>query len=165
MARNLSFDYVCVCADWGFNSNRLRVRVCGLGLQFKPINCACVRTGASIQTRLYNQKHKKARVNSPPSTSFLVNSRTPKGGRRAPSVSSRVGSKLPLPLYADVRFHIPMTHRNDAGKSERNSERPFERNRRLPVAKEEGEEPHPDVRPRVGVQVLVRLAHVCTTLL
>ena len=32
-----------------------------------------------------------------------------------PSVSSRVGSKLPLPLYADLRFHIPMTHRNDAG--------------------------------------------------
>ena len=27
----------------------------------------------------------------------------------------RVGSKLPLPLYADVRLHIPMTHRNDAG--------------------------------------------------
>ena len=38
-----------------------------------------------------------------------------KGGRCTPSVSSRVGSKLPLPLYADVRFHIPMTHRNDAG--------------------------------------------------
>ena len=29
------------------------------------------------------------------------------------SVSSRVGSRLPLPLYADVRLHIPMTHRND----------------------------------------------------
>ena len=37
------------------------------------------------------------------------------GIRGTPSVSSRVGSKLPLPLYADVRFHIPMTHRNDAG--------------------------------------------------
>ena len=24
-----------------------------------------------------------------------------------------VGSKLPLPLYADVRLHIPMTHRTD----------------------------------------------------
>ena len=23
-----------------------------------------------------------------------------------------VGSKLPLPLYADVRLHIPMTHHN-----------------------------------------------------
>ena len=38
-----------------------------------------------------------------------------KGGRRTPSVSSRVGSKLPLPRYADVQFHIPMTHRDDAG--------------------------------------------------
>ena len=38
-----------------------------------------------------------------------------RGSRRTPSVSSRVDSKLPLPLYADVRFHIPMTHRNDAG--------------------------------------------------
>ena len=54
----------------------------------------------------------------PPSTSFFANSRTlmgctdplRRGGRRTPSVSSRVGS---LPLYADVRFHIPMTHRND----------------------------------------------------
>ena len=27
-----------------------------------------------------------------------------------------VGSKLPLPLYADVRLHIPMTHHNDAGR-------------------------------------------------
>ena len=26
-----------------------------------------------------------------------------------------VGSKLPLPRYADVRFRIPLTHRNDAG--------------------------------------------------
>ena len=34
-------------------------------------------------------------------------------GARTPSVSSRIGSKLPLPLYADVRFHIPMTCRND----------------------------------------------------
>ena len=33
-----------------------------------------------------------------------------KGGRRTPSVSSRVGN---LPLYADVRFHVTMTHRND----------------------------------------------------
>ena len=32
-----------------------------------------------------------------------------------PSVSSRVDSKLPLPVYADVLFHIPMTHNNDAG--------------------------------------------------
>ena len=30
-------------------------------------------------------------------------------------VSSRVGGKLPLLLYADVRFHIPMTHHNDVG--------------------------------------------------
>ena len=37
----------------------------------------------------------------------------PKGGQRTPSVSSRVGSKLPLPLYADVRLHTPMTHRDD----------------------------------------------------
>ena len=27
----------------------------------------------------------------------------------------RVGSKLPLPSYADVRLHIPMTHHIDAG--------------------------------------------------
>ena len=33
-----------------------------------------------------------------------------KGGRRTPSVSSRFDSKLPLPLYANVRLHIPMTH-------------------------------------------------------
>ena len=52
-----------------------------------------------------------------PSTSFFANSRTLMGctdplrqGRRTPSVSSRVGS---LPRYADVRLHIPMTHRND----------------------------------------------------
>ena len=38
-----------------------------------------------------------------------------KGDRRTSSVSSQFGSKLPLPLYADVRLHIPMTHRNDAG--------------------------------------------------
>ena len=57
-----------------------------------------------------------------PSTSFFVNSRTltgctlqQKGGRRTPSVSSRISSKLPLPLHADVRLHIPMTHRNDVG--------------------------------------------------
>ena len=36
------------------------------------------------------------------STSFLVNLRTLRG-RRTPPVSSRFGSKLPLPLYADVR--------------------------------------------------------------
>ena len=48
-------------------------------------------------------------TNSPP-TSFFVNSITLMGC--TPSVSSRVGSKLPLPLYADVRFHIPMTHHN-----------------------------------------------------
>ena len=36
------------------------------------------------------------------------------GGRRTPPMSSRgFGSKLPLPLYADVRSHIPITHRND----------------------------------------------------
>ena len=40
--------------------------------------------------------------------------RTPQyGGRRTPPVSSRVGNKLPLPLYADVRLYIPMTHNND----------------------------------------------------
>ena len=38
--------------------------------------------------------------------------RVQKGGRRTPSVSSRVGS---LPLYADVRLNITMTHRDDAG--------------------------------------------------
>ena len=36
-----------------------------------------------------------------------------RGVRRTPSVSSRFGSKLPLPLYADVRLHITMTYRND----------------------------------------------------
>ena len=35
--------------------------------------------------------------------------------RRTPSASSRFGSKLPLPLYADVRLHIPMTHHNNEG--------------------------------------------------
>ena len=34
------------------------------------------------------------------------------GMRRTLPVSSRVGSKLPLQFYADVRLHIPMTHRN-----------------------------------------------------
>ena len=38
-----------------------------------------------------------------------------RGARCTPSVSSRIGGKLPLPLYADVRLHIPMTHRNAAG--------------------------------------------------
>ena len=32
-----------------------------------------------------------------------------------PPVSSRLGSKLSLLLYADVRLHIPMTHNHDAG--------------------------------------------------
>ena len=47
---------------------------------------------------------------------FLVNSRTLMGcadllsGRRTPSVFFWFSSKLPLPLYADVRVHIPMTH-------------------------------------------------------
>ena len=31
-------------------------------------------------------------------------------GSTAISVSLGVGSKLPLPLYTDVRLHIPMTH-------------------------------------------------------
>ena len=35
------------------------------------------------------------------------------------SVLSRVGGKLTLLLYADVRLHIPMTHRNDAGTMRR----------------------------------------------
>ena len=34
------------------------------------------------------------------------------GGRPTPSVSSQFGSKLPLPLYADVRLHVSMTRRN-----------------------------------------------------
>ena len=51
----------------------------------------------------------------PPPTSFFFLLTRSKGGRRTPSVSSRVGSTLPLPLYADVRLHIPMTHRNDVG--------------------------------------------------
>ena len=34
--------------------------------------------------------------------------------RRTPSVPSRFGSKLPLPLYADVRLQFPMTHRTGA---------------------------------------------------
>ena len=59
-------------------------------------------------------------TNSPhPPTSFFVNSITLMGCTT--SVSSRVGSKLPLPLYADVRFHIPMTHRNDAGTQSQDS--------------------------------------------
>ena len=47
---------------------------------------------------------------TPSISSFLVNPRTLmgctdpyEGDRRTPSVSSRVGSKLPLPIYADVR--------------------------------------------------------------
>ena len=34
---------------------------------------------------------------------------------RTPSVSSRFGSKLPLPLYADAWLHILMTRHYDAG--------------------------------------------------
>ena len=30
--------------------------------------------------------------------------------------------ELPLPLYADVRLHIPMTHRADAGTFRANTE-------------------------------------------
>lgn len=37
--------------------------------------------------------------------------------RHTPPVSSRVGSKLPLPHYADARLHIPITRRNYAGTS------------------------------------------------
>ena len=42
---------------------------------------------------------------------------SPAKGVSAPyqSMSSQIGSKLTLLFYADVRFHIPMTHRNDAG--------------------------------------------------
>ena len=46
-----------------------------------------------------------------PSTPLLS-----RGVGTPPSVSSRVGSKLPPPLYADVRLHIPTTHHNDAGR-------------------------------------------------
>ena len=35
------------------------------------------------------------------------------GGSAHPISVTSIGSKLPLPLYADVRFHIPMNHRND----------------------------------------------------
>ena len=31
-------------------------------------------------------------------------------------MSSRVSSKLPLPLYADARLHIPMTHHHNVGR-------------------------------------------------
>ena len=37
------------------------------------------------------------------------------GIRGTPSVLSRFGSMLRLPLYADGRFRIPMTHVADAG--------------------------------------------------
>ena len=40
---------------------------------------------------------------NPTTTSLFVNSRTLMG----------FDSKLPLPLYADVRLHIPMTHHHD----------------------------------------------------
>ena len=56
-------------------------------------------------------------TNSPHPLRFFVNSRTLMGC--TPSVFSRVGSKLPLPVYADVRFHIPMTHRDDSGTARR----------------------------------------------
>ena len=47
---------------------------------------------------------KEYATNSPHPLSLLVNSRSLEGGSvHTPSVSSRVGSKLPLPLYADVR--------------------------------------------------------------
>lgn len=35
-----------------------------------------------------------------------------RGSAHPTNLPLRVGSKLPLPLYADVRFHIPMTHNN-----------------------------------------------------
>ena len=67
---------------------------------------------------LNEEQPSSVRDKLPPSTSFFANSRTlmgctgplRRGGRRTPSVSSRVGS---LPLYADVRLHILMTRRND----------------------------------------------------
>ena len=39
----------------------------------------------------------------------------PDGGGRIPSTSVLLGFvwKLPLPMYADVWLHIPMTHHND----------------------------------------------------
>ena len=39
-----------------------------------------------------------------------------RGGRRTPSVSSRFGSKLPLPRHADMRLHIPLTRHTGAGR-------------------------------------------------
>ena len=74
---------------------------------------AAGRALLGIETFAANLNIFRERDKLPPSTSFLVNSRTLMGC--TPSVSSRVGSKLPLPLYADMRLHIPMTHRNDAG--------------------------------------------------
>ena len=70
----------------------------------------------------FEEERVKMVTNSPPCSSGFVNSRTLTGctdplcihgGRRTPSASSRFGSQLPLPLYADVRLHITMTHRND----------------------------------------------------
>ena len=51
------------------------------------------------------------------STSFRVHSWTLMGSAD-PFIGSPLGvsSKLPLPLYADVRLHIPMTHNNDVGR-------------------------------------------------
>ena len=64
----------------------------------------------------------------------MLNSRTLKGGHRPPlegetevhhQCSSRVGSTLPRPRYADVWPHIPMTHHNDAGPSSRNCDEAY----------------------------------------
>ena len=54
--------------------------------------------------------------NAPSQTSsFSVNS---KGGRCTNhQCPLGVGGKLPLPFYADVRLHLPMTRCNDAGLS------------------------------------------------
>ena len=41
--------------------------------------------------------------------------KTLEGGSAHPTCVRGVGSKLHLPLYADVRLYIPITHHNDVG--------------------------------------------------
>ena len=44
---------------------------------------------------------------------MVVPSTLLEGGSAHPISVLSIGSKLPLPLYADVRLHTTMTHRND----------------------------------------------------
>ena len=99
----------------GSRLHRARVR-CGQTQRLQPKG----RTARTCSVTLMTHRRDDF------STSFFGNSTTPMGLHRPPQKKGGRGggvgaphqcplaveSKLPLPHYADVRLHIPMTHRN-----------------------------------------------------